>query len=102
VNRGEIWLGQIGNKQRPVVILTRSIVLDVRQLVTVAEVTTKIRGTNAEVTIDPEVVGLHQPSVINCDGIHTISQKSLTGPIGRLDPSTLKQLCAAVSWSLGC
>lgn len=102
VNRGEIWLGHIGNKQRPVVILTRSIVLDVRQLVTVAEVTTNVRGTHAEVPIESHAVGIDRPWVINCDRIHTISQKSLTGPIGQLDPTTLQQLCAAVSWSLGC
>jgi mRNA-degrading endonuclease toxin of MazEF toxin-antitoxin module len=102
MNRGEVWLAFVGNNQRPVVILTRSMVLDVRQLVTVAEVSTNIRGTNAEVAIDLEEVELDQPSVVNCDGIHTISQTSLTGLIGQLGTATLQQLCSAVSWSLGC
>ncbi len=102
MNRGEVWLGNVGKKKRPVIILTRSIVIDVRQLVTVAEVTTNIRGTNAEVSIDPDVVGLHQPSVINCDGIHTIPKNLLEGPIGFLDGPTLEQLSRAVKWALGC
>jgi mRNA-degrading endonuclease toxin of MazEF toxin-antitoxin module len=37
VTRGEIWLAQAGRKQRPVLILTRPEVIDVRELVTVAD-----------------------------------------------------------------
>ncbi len=102
MNRGEVWLGNVGKKKRPVVILTRSIVIDVRQLVTVAEVTTNVRGTNAEVVLDHRAVGLDESSVINCDGIHTIPTKLLDGPIGRLDGPTLEQLSRAVNWALGC
>jgi len=50
--RGEVWLAEVGRKKRPVVVLTRSEVLDVRALVTVAEVTTSIRGLASEVTLD--------------------------------------------------
>jgi hypothetical protein len=45
--RGELWLAQVGRKKRPVLILTRSEVIDVRELVTVAEVTTSVRGLAA-------------------------------------------------------
>jgi len=45
VNRGEVWLAEVGHKRRPVLILTRSEVLDVRALVTVAEITTAARST---------------------------------------------------------
>jgi len=40
-------LAQVGRKKRPVLILTRSEVIDVRELVTVAEVTTSVRGLAA-------------------------------------------------------
>ena len=40
MNRGEVWWGEVGGKRRPVVILTRPEVIDVRELVTVAEFTT--------------------------------------------------------------
>ena len=52
MNRGEIWLAQVGRKRRPVLVLTRSEVIDVRALVTVAEVTTSIRDIAAEVRLE--------------------------------------------------
>ena len=96
-----MWLAQVGRKKRPVVVLTRSEVIDVRQLVTVAEVTTSIRGLTAEVDVDAGV-GLDRPSVINCDGIHTIAQATLTGPVGQVDDETMGKVCSAVSYALGC
>ena len=39
-----------------------------RSLVTVAEVTSTMRGLAAEVPIDHELAGLDQESAINCDG----------------------------------
>ena len=41
--------------------------LDARLLVTVAEITTSIRGLAAEVPIDPAQLGLDRECVINCD-----------------------------------
>ena len=52
MNRGEVWLAEVGRKRRPVLVLTRSEVLDVRSLVTVAEVSTSARGLAAEVELD--------------------------------------------------
>lgn len=102
MRRGELWLAQVGRKRRPVLLLTRSEVLDVRELVTVAEVTTSIRGLAAEVDIDHIGVGLDQPSVINCDGLHTVPQASLTGPVGRIGDDVLHKVCSAVGYALGC
>ncbi|HLI44942.1 MAG TPA: type II toxin-antitoxin system PemK/MazF family toxin [Acidimicrobiales bacterium] len=100
--RGELWLAGVGRKRRPVLLLTRSEVLDVRELVTVAEVTTSIRGLAAEVAIDHVAAGLNRPSVVNCDGIHTVAQASLTGPIGRVGDDVMRKVCSAVSYALGC
>lgn len=102
MRRAEVWLAQVGRKRRPVIVLTRNEVIDVRELVTVVEVTTTIRGLGAEVKIDHTEVGLDRPSVINCDGVHTVSQDSLSGPIGEVDDSTMRQVCSALSYALGC
>jgi mRNA interferase MazF len=102
VRRGELWLAEVGRTRRPVLLLTRSEVLDVRGLVTVAEITTTIRGLAAEVGIDHVQVGLDQPSVINCDGLHTVAQASLTGPVGRVGDDVLRKVSSAVSYALGC
>jgi mRNA interferase MazF len=102
VNRGEVWLAEVGNKRRPVLVLTRTDVLDVRLLVTVAEISTSARGLAAEVEIDHDEAGLDQESVINCDGLHTVVQSTLTTRVGEVDQATLDQVCAAVSYAIGC
>ncbi len=102
MTRGEVWLAQVGRKRRPVVVLTRSEVLDVRDLVTVAEVTTSMRGHAAEVAIDHRTVGLDEPSVINCDGLHTVPQSMLTARVGDIGDTTMRAVCSAVGHALGC
>jgi len=102
VNRGEIWLAQVGRKSRPVLVLTRNEVLEVRSLVTVAEVTTSMRGLAAEIPIDHEDVGLDHESAINCDGLHTVPQTMLTRHVGTIDSATLERVCAAINYALGC
>lgn len=102
MNRGEVWLAEVGRKRRPVLVLTRTEVLDVRSLVTVAEISTSARGLAAEVEVDHVEVGLDRPSVVNCDGLHTIAQTTLTTRVGEVDIATLERVCSAVSYALGC
>lgn len=99
---GELWLPEVGRKRRPVLLLTRSEVVDARELATVAEITTSIRGLAAEVDIDHIDVGLDRPCVINCDGVHTVVQASLTGPVGRVGDDVMRKVCTALSYALGC
>ena len=101
VKQGEVWLAEVGRKPRPVVVLTRDTVLDVRANVTVAEVTTRARGLSVEVPIGPEV-GLEESSVVNADGLHTISQRRLTHRVGMVGDDVLADVCAAVAVALGC
>ena len=102
MTRGELWLAEVGRKRRRVLVLTRTEVLDVRALVTVAEVTTSIRGIAAEVELDHAQAGLDRPSVINCDGLHTVTQSSLTTRIGAVDHTVMGHVCSAISYALGC
>ncbi len=48
MRRGEVWLAQVGGNLRPVVVVTRDAVLDVRANVTVAEISTSVRGLAVE------------------------------------------------------
>lgn len=100
--RGEVWLAAVGQKRRPVLVLTRTEVLDVRSLVTVVEITTSARGLAVEVEIDHTEVGLERESVINGDGLHTVAQATLTTRVGAVDEATLERVCSAVSYALGC
>jgi mRNA-degrading endonuclease toxin of MazEF toxin-antitoxin module len=45
---------------------------------------------------------IEQPSVINCDGLHTVARSSLTTFVGTVDEDTLGKVCWAVSYALGC
>jgi mRNA interferase MazF len=102
MTRGEIWFAEVGRKRRPVLVLTRAEVIDVRALVTVAEVTTSVRNIAAEVDFDHAEAGLDRPSVINCDGLHTITKASLTAQAGSVSEETMERVCVAVSYALGC
>ena len=95
-------MAEVGRKKRPVLLLTRSEVLDARALVTVAEITTSIRGLAAEVAIDHAEIGLDRPSVINCDGLHTVAQASLTGLVDESARTSCARFCSAVAYALGC
>ena len=99
--RGEIWLAEVGRKARPVVVLTRTEVIDVRRFVTVAEITTQARGLAVEVAVAAET-GLNDSSVINCDGLHTVAQSALTRRLGEVDRATLDRVCKAVAHAIGC
>ena len=66
------------------------------------EITTSIRGLAAEVDVDHEDVGLDRPSVINCDGLHTVAQSSLASLVGAVDDETMGKVCWAVGYALGC
>lgn len=102
MTRGDVWLAETGGKQRPVLVLTRTEVLDVRSLVTVAEITTRLRGIGAEVILDHSSIGLERESAVNCDGIHTIAQSVLSRRIGRVDGVTMQRVCSALTYALAC
>jgi mRNA interferase MazF len=102
MTRGEVWIAEVGRKRRPVLVLTRTEVIDVRTLVTVAEITTSIRGIGAEVLLDPAAIGLERESSVNCDGLHTVTQASLKHPVGQLDDATMQRVCSALNYALGC
>lgn len=101
MKRGEIWFARVGRKRRPVLVLTRDEVLDVRSLVTVAEITTSMRGLAAEVPLGDDVE-LDEESAVNCDGLHTIPQTMLTELVGTVTPAKLNEICSAISYALAC
>ncbi len=102
MNRGEVWWADIDGKRRPVVLLTRQDVIDVRELVTVAELTTSIRRLVVEVPVDEDEAGVPKASVVNCDGLYTVRRSVLSNRAGRLSDLTMRRICRAVNLALGC
>ncbi len=74
------------DKTRPVLILTRELVRPHLTSVTIAPITTTIRGLSTELPVSV-ANGLDQPSVVSCDNITTIPVAALGAQIGvLLDP----------------
>jgi len=71
------------DKARPVLILTRELVRPHLRTVTVAPITTTIRGLSTEVSVDA-TNGLTEPSVVSCDNITTIPTDAVGAQIGVL------------------
>ena len=83
------------DKSRPVVVLTRELVRPHLARVTVAPITSTVRGLSTEVLVGPEN-GLDQTSVINCDSITTIPATTLGRLIGYLLPTQEAVLAGAI------
>lgn len=77
-----IWLARL-DKPRPVLLLTREEVRAVRQLVTVAPITSTVRGLRSEVIVGQRN-GLEHDSAVNLDSIATVPRDVLVCPIGAL------------------
>jgi mRNA interferase MazF len=71
------------DEARPVLVLTRELVRPHLTTVTVAPITTTIRGLSTEVAVDA-ANGLAGPSVVSCDNITTIPTSALGEHVGML------------------
>jgi mRNA interferase MazF len=83
------------DKQRPVVVLTRELVRPHLTRVTVAPITTTIRGLSTEVPVG-KPNGLDCTSVISCDNIVTVPKSALGRQVGFLLPAQEARLTAAI------
>lgn len=83
------------DKSRPVLVLTRELVRPHLTTVTVAPITTTIRGLSTEVTCGT-ANGLDQRCAVACDHITTIPAASLGRQIGRLLDEQERALTVAI------
>jgi len=88
------------DKQRPVLLLTRTDMIPVLDTVTVAPLTRTIRGVASEVVVGPET-GLKEPSAINLHHVVTIPRVGLRRFVGSVSESTMEGVRAALLFSLG-
>ena len=92
-----IYLANL-DKIRPVLMLTRQEVIPHLKTVTVAMITSRIRGLKVEVEVG-RANGLDQDCVINCDNVTTIDKDLLLRPIGALllaqEPALARALVTA-------
>jgi len=102
VRRGEIWWAELATPagRRPVLLLSRNEAYAVRELVTVAPVTTRIRHISSEVSLGPKE-DLPRQCVVNLDSITTIAKRGLCDRLTSLNPDKLKEVEVAIHFALG-
>ncbi len=103
VARGDIRLYRFipPDKTRPVVVLTRDSAIAYLSNVTVAPITSTIRGVPSEVVLNEED-GMKAPCAVNLHNAVTISRSRLGRRLAQLDTLRMKEICAALRFSLGC
>ena len=101
MKRGEVWWARLSPPigRRPVVLLSRNAAYASRELITIAPVTTHIRGIRSEVTLD-RTNGLKKKSVANLDTISTIPKASLERKISALPTEKVTELSDAIRFAL--
>jgi len=83
------------DQARPVVVLTREVVRPYLNRVTVAPITSTIRGLSTEVAVGPGN-GLDSACVISCDNIVTVPVSALGAQLGYLLPAQEAALTSAI------
>ena len=103
IARGDIRLYRFAppDKARPVVVLTRDSALRYLSTATVAPITSSIRGASEVVRLDQED-GMKSPCAINLHNSITVSQLRLGKRVAQLAPLRMRELSAALLFSLGC
>jgi mRNA interferase MazF len=101
MRRGEVWWAKLPLPvgRRPVVLLSRNEAYAVRNAVTVAEVTSAMRGIPVEVELGPED-GLPKKCVVNLDTIATIRKDLLIERIAILQDEKMEQINLAIKFAL--
>ncbi len=101
MRRGEVWWAEqpkpIG--RRPVLLLSRDEAYNVRNAVTVAQITTTIRNIPVEVPLDKKD-GLPQSCVVNLDTITTVRKSILTERVCALKAEKMHHINKAIRFSL--
>jgi mRNA interferase MazF len=103
LSRGDVRLCRFAppDKQRPVLVLTRDSAVGHLSTVTVAPVTSTIRGVPSEVILDIGD-GMKGHCAVNLHNAVTVAQARLGRRVANLSAARMREVCAALRFSLGC
>lgn len=101
MRRGDVcWYQfQAPDKRRPVLILTRDSAIPVLNNVTIAPITSTVRGIPTEVLLTTED-GLPQTCAVNFDNLQTVSKNRVGARIAHLGLRRMGEAAAALSFAL--
>ena len=103
IARGDVRLYTFAapDKTRPVVVLTRNSAITYLSTVTVAPITSTMRGAPSEVVLT-EDDGMKSSCAVNLHNAVTVSQQRLGRRVTQLSSARMNEICAALRFSLGC
>jgi len=103
LSRGEIWLLDMPrpDKRRPVLVLSRPSLVALLHTVTVAAVTSTLRGSPTEVQLGMSE-GLKRSSCVNLCNVFTVEKHRLRSFVGTVGPEKMQQVCEALWIANGC
>lgn len=103
LSRGDVRLCRFTppDKQRPVVVLTRDTAIGHLATVTVAPITSTIRGVPSEVILEIDD-GMKGRCAVNLHNAVTVSQARLGRRVANLSADRMRDVCAALRFTLGC
>jgi mRNA interferase MazF len=103
IARGDVRLCRFAapDKKRPVLVLTNDRAIGYLATVTVAPVTSTIRSVPSEVILDVED-GMKSRCAVNLHNAITVRQSVLGPRVALLGEGKMREVCAALRFSLGC
>jgi mRNA interferase MazF len=103
IGRGDVRLYGFAppDRKRPVVVLTRDSAIAYLSSVTVAPITSTVRGVPSEVLLG-EDDGMKSECAVNLHNMVTVSQAKLGKRVARLSTARMDQVCGALRFSIGC
>ena len=103
IARGDVRLYTFASpdKTRPVVVLTRDSAIAYLSTVSIAPITSTIRGVASEVILSEED-GMKTSCAVNLHNVVTVSIDRLGKRIAQLNSARMNEICAALRFSLGC
>ena len=101
MERGEVWWVRFPDPigTRPALLLSRSRAYSVRRSVSLAVITSRIRGIPVEVPLGPED-GMRRACAVNCDEIHTVPLADIDDRITALSAEKMQAVADAVRFAL--
>ena len=102
MRRGEVWWAELPAPagRRPVVLLSRNEAYEVRELVIVAPVTSRVRRIPTEVALG-RADGLPRACVANLDTITTVPKAVLTRRLAELSAERVAAIDRALRFAVG-
>jgi len=103
IERGEVRLFRFPSpdKPRPVLVLTRSEAIRYLSRVTIAPITSTLRGVPSEIPLGIED-GMKQACAVNLHNLITVPKDAVGPVVARLSEERMRQVCGAIGFALGC